>query len=364
MIVCLVIIFSTLFIILNLILFYGLITFFAQSNIFKASDIGISIVIACKNESISLPELLRSLDMIEYPADNFEVIFVDDLSDDDSYAIIEKAVKSKVNYKLVRSENKIYPGKKGALTTGIELAKFPFVLITDGDCVVSRNWLKGFAKKFGEGYDFVFGICPIIKEKHFTSLISCFENLRTEMLTFGVANLGLPYSAAARSFGFKKDSFLKLEGYKNTTETLSGDDDLLLREAVKNKFKIGMLNNPGTFVYTKSELKLSDYFRQKKRHTSTSNFYLLRHKIVLGFWHGLNLIALGSIFFIPVSIYFILPFLIKIITDIFLIKIFMERFGVGFSLIELFNLQICYEFFLVIHYLNISFSKNITWKNN
>ena len=55
----------------------------------------------------------------------------------------------------------------------------------------------------------------------------------------------MPYCASARSFGFKKSSFEKIKGYSNTVETLSGDDDLLLREAVKNNLKVGAIFQPG-----------------------------------------------------------------------------------------------------------------------
>lgn len=346
---------------LNLILFISLNKLELKNSHTITSNIDFSIVVAVKNEEISLTGLLSSLNELNYPKENFEIIFVDDLSEDETYSVLDKVIKSKENYKLIRAENKPFPGKKGALTVGIELAKFPFILITDGDCVVSKNWLQGFANKFQNSYDFVFGICPIIKEKSFVNLISCFENLRTEMLTFAIANLGLPYSAAARSFGFKKESFLKLDGYKNTTETLSGDDDLLLREAIKNKFKIGLLIEPDTFVYSKSETKLTDYFHQKTRHTSTSKYYLPRHKLVLGTWHLINIFALCSTLLLPFSVNFFFPFLIKIFIDVFLVKKFMKRFGSEFSAGEIIYLQFCYEVFLVIHYLNASFSRNITW---
>ena len=83
------------------------------------------------------------------------------------------------------------------------------------------------------GYDFVFGVAPIIKGKNLVEKLSAFENLRNTFLTIAAVGLNVPYSAAARSFAFRKTSFERLGGYTNTTETLSGDDDLLLREAVK-----------------------------------------------------------------------------------------------------------------------------------
>ncbi len=97
--------------------------------------------------------------------------------------------------------------------------------------------------------------------------------------------LNVPYSAAARSFAFRKTSFERLGGYGKTTETLSGDDDLLLREAVKRKMLIGTVIEPDAFVFSAAPKSFEDYFKQKKRHLQTSFHYLLKQKMFLGFWH-------------------------------------------------------------------------------
>jgi hypothetical protein len=40
----------------------------------------------------------------------------------------------------------------------------------------------------------------------------------------------------------------------------------------------------------------------------------------------------------------------------------MWRFGTTFTVYEIIYLQFCYEIFLVVHYLNVSFSKKIAWE--
>ena len=117
------------------------------------------------------------------------------------------------------------------MQTGIEASKFPFILITDADCIVSPQWLKSCAAVFHQGYDFIFGPAPFYPENNFINNVSCYENIRNQFLTFSFANIGLPYSASARNFGFTKEAFQKIGGYKNTTDTLSGDDDLLIKRS-------------------------------------------------------------------------------------------------------------------------------------
>jgi len=207
----------------------------------------------------------------------------------------------------------------------------------------------------------LFGIAPYRRENFFVNRVSCFENLRSSVLTFSFSSLGLPYSSAARNFGFKKDSFYAIGGYKNTNYTLSGDDDLLLREAVKKKLKIGTITDPGSFVYSEAKKTFKEYFNQRARHTQTSFHYLLKHQILLAIWHLLNLYFLFSPLLMFFNTLFGLLFIVKVITDILIIKFTEKRFGYSFSVLQIIYLQILYELFLVVHFFSARFIK-IKWK--
>ena len=191
----------------------------------------LSIVIAAKNEEKNINSLLNSLEKLNYPKENFEVILIDDNSTDKTTELIQSRISDKNNFALIYADKKKFEGKKGALTIGIENAKNNFIIITDADCKPETNWLNAIAGGLDYGYDFVFGVAPIHTGKTFVEKLSAFENLKNSYLTIAAVGLNIPYSAAARSFGFRKTSFERIGGYSNTTETLSGDDDLLIREA-------------------------------------------------------------------------------------------------------------------------------------
>src|SRR6185295_19261561 len=50
---------------------------------------GISVIIACRNESANIEACIGSLSQLQYPVEQFEVIFVDDHSTDDTSAKIK-----------------------------------------------------------------------------------------------------------------------------------------------------------------------------------------------------------------------------------------------------------------------------------
>lgn len=321
----------------------------------------LSLIIAAKNEEKNINSLLDSLEQLNYPVENYEVIFIDDYSIDRTAELIQLRMKDKKNFVLINSENKEIDGKKGALSIGIKIAANNFIVITDADCKPESNWLNEIASSLDYGYDFVFGVAPIRAGKAIVEKLAAFENLRNTYLTIAAVGLNIPYSAAARSFAFRKTSFERIGGYSNTTETLSGDDDLLLREAVKKKMLIGTILEPDALVYSSAPKTFDEYFQQKKRHLQTSFHYLLKQKMFLGFWHLINLTSLLSIVPGIISPIFALPFTVKFIYDFFVVIKHQNKLGHNFKFYEIFYLQFLFEIFIVINFFN-SLSGNHKWK--
>ncbi len=348
------------FLFINLLFYISIKKVFLEKNK-SAQDLNISVVVSAKNEERNIPNLIGALSYQSYDKNLYEVIIVDDNSLDKTYEIANELIKEKINFSVIKAGEKPFPGKKGALTIGISKAKNDFIMITDADCIPKKDWIKSYSSVFSEDYDFAFGVAPFEINKNIISLVSCFENLRVHILTFTHAIIGLPYSAAARNFGFKKSSFEKLKGYSNTLETLSGDDDLLLREAVKNKMKIGLVTDSGSFVYTEPKNNLKDYLKQKGRHTQTSLHYLSVHKFILGFWHLLNLFFLLSPFLIFIDSIFLSLLIVKFFTDVIVAYNLQKYFSYKFNPFTIFYLQILYEIFLVINFFNALSGKN-DWK--
>jgi cellulose synthase/poly-beta-1,6-N-acetylglucosamine synthase-like glycosyltransferase len=329
--------------------------------IFSNSEVGISIIISVKNEEKNIKTNVNSLKNLEYQEDNFEVIFVDDHSEDDTSQNIKDSIKDHQNFKLILLSKAEAGGKRNALKKGIEKTRFEYILITDADCRPDPKWLKAYSKKFSLEYDFLFGIAPFEQDNSQINKIACYENLRNSILTFAFAGLGIPYSAAARNFGFTKYAFETVGGYSKTKQAISGDDDLLLREAVKNRMKISTVTDTSSYVYSQTEKTFKDYLKQKARHTQTSFHYLTKHRLLLGFWHILNLFSLLSVllmFFNP--IWGILP-ASKLIIDSIVAKLYQKKFTYRFDLFERIYLQIIYEVMLVINFINSIFMK-IVWK--
>ncbi|GAB6281947.1 MAG: glycosyltransferase [Ignavibacterium sp.] len=354
-----------LIIISNVIIIFSLQRLFASNDFLLENQIKnempfISIIVAAKNEEKNIPALIKSLDEQYYPEEKYEVIIVDDNSTDNTFNITNSLIVNKTNFRIIKSDNKKIFGKRGALQKGIENSVYNYILITDADCEPQNNWLISFANVFNKGFNFAYGIAPFYQSNNLINKISCYENFRNSILSFAFSKLNLPYTATSRSIGFSKDTFFNLNGYFNTIDSVSGDDDLLLKEAVKNKIQIGLIVNCDSFVFSKTKTNIKDYLHQRARHLTSSSHYLLKQKFILAVWHLINLLSLLSIFFVSINLIFLFPFLVKMLFDLNTSRKFQKQFAYKFSLLEILYLQIFYEIFLIIHFIN-SKRKNISW---
>ena len=104
---------------------------------------GFTIVIPFRNEAENLPELLNSLCKVKYDSALFEVILVNDDSSDNGVEIVN-SYKNRLPITLISNKIKSNSPKKDAIEQAIKLSKFDWIITTDADCVVPKNWLLNF----------------------------------------------------------------------------------------------------------------------------------------------------------------------------------------------------------------------------
>jgi cellulose synthase/poly-beta-1,6-N-acetylglucosamine synthase-like glycosyltransferase len=356
-------IFAAIYIFIQVLLLAGFLKYLKSSRGYS-DNLKISVITASRNEADNIKNFILASSGLDYPSENFELIIVDDNSTDDTYKLSEELIGRKENFRIIHCGDKSLPAKRGALLKGIEESSYPYIMITDADCIPSSGWLRTASALFEQGYNFIFGSAPLLrKENNFISSVSCMENLKNHFLSFSLASLGLPYTAAARSMGFSKEAFFKIGGYNNTLDTLSGDDDLLLREAVRNKLKIKAIYDEDALVFSHTPSSLTEYMTQKTRHTQSSFHYLFKHKLILSSWHLLNLFMIFSPVLMIVDTQFIWVFSLRVLTAMVIFSMIQGKFGYKFNPLEMLWYDIICEVFIVFNFFNALFRKP-EWKQN
>jgi glycosyltransferase involved in cell wall biosynthesis len=119
--------------------------------------IKMSVVIPLYNEAESLKELsvLLEKELTLLCNDSWEVIFIDDGSQDNSYQVIEDIHSKNKKFKAIRFRKN--NGKSAALQAGFNEAVGEFIATMDSDLQDDPAELKNLLAKMNEGYDLVSG---------------------------------------------------------------------------------------------------------------------------------------------------------------------------------------------------------------
>lgn len=120
-------------------------------------EILISVVIPLLNEEESLPELslLLESELRRLAGSKWEVIFIDDGSTDNSYAVIKEINKRNRRFKCIRFRRNY--GKSAALAVGFRQSKGKYVATMDADLQDDPKEIENLLRKIKEGYDLVSG---------------------------------------------------------------------------------------------------------------------------------------------------------------------------------------------------------------
>lgn len=247
-------------------------------------QIPISVIVCSKNEAENLQAFLPSI--INQKYSNFELVLINDASSDATLEVLESFKEQHTNIKIVNVKNNeaFWGNKKYALTLGIKTATNEHLLFIDADCKpVSKFWIQTMAQKFSNQKTIILGYGKYKTRKTFVNLLVRFETLLTAIQYFSYAKLGSPYMGVGRNLAYTKSEFFKTNGFISHIQVRSGDDDLFIQEAATTT-NTAICLDAKSFTTSNPPLTLKEWYRQKRRHVSTSSYYKFKHQFFLGLY--------------------------------------------------------------------------------
>ena len=238
-----------------------------------------TIIIPFRDEAENLPHLLNSFSKLNYPNDLFEVILVDDCSGEEFKV---QSLKFKVSViKNIRVSNS---PKKDAILTAIQFVKTEWIITTDADCVVNKNWLLTLDNYIqNQEVSMIAGAvtydCNHLFLHHFQQL----DLASLQGATIGSFGLRKGFMCNGANFAYTKSFFLELDGFEGNDRIASGDDVFLLQKAMaKFPEKVHYLKSKNNIVLTKPVDNWKSLFYQRVRWASKTSSYQSRFGIGLG----------------------------------------------------------------------------------
>ena len=211
----------------------------------------VSIVIPAKNEAKNIVNILNNLSQQTYPEDLFEVIVVDDKSQDYTATIVNDFMGNISNLQLLSTAGveSSLRYKKHPLNLGIRKSQGEILLLTDADCIVSSNWIATMVSSFTENVGMVIGYSEASPVRTITQKLEALDFLMLLSAARGSAALGDPYACTGQNLAYRRQAFDAVEGFSAFASQVGGDDTLLMQQIKRQtSWEIVFSPDPDSFV--------------------------------------------------------------------------------------------------------------------
>lgn len=230
---------------------------------------GFSIVTACRNEQLKLPDLYQSLCELNYPQNLFEWVVCNDHSDDDSKKWI-LTIQKIAPFRIIYCENTAETGKKAALNTAVSYAEFETLFFTDADCTLSPDILKTLDDHLVCSNDLLIAGPIKYKANHsFLQRYQCMESAVLMALTARSFKIKKSLMANGANLCVKRTLFVEAQAARTDWQIPGGDDIFLLEYAMQKKPDdcVFLLTHENT-IQTTAENSWTDLLNQRTRWAS------------------------------------------------------------------------------------------------
>ncbi len=329
----------------------------------------ISVIVAAKNEEENIEQLLLDLNQQTYQY--FEVIIVNDASSDNTLQILQQFTP---NFKLkiidLKSNEKQTAYKKGAVQVGLQHATGELMLMTDGDCRVSKDWIITYAQ-FYEDKDAKFIAGPVC----FYQESSWFERIQTiefsSLIGSGASfmQLGYPNMCNGANLAYTKVIFEEVNAFEGNDQIASGDDEFLMHK-VYDKYPQGVyfLKSSTAIVSTKAHKTWTGFYHQRKRWASKWNAYQFNYITLL----ALGVLLLNLILSVAMLLAFfqlipyhvlLIAFVVRLVCDYIYLNQVMNFLGKQINKLDFISLSFLYIYYVSFFGIISNLSKGYQWKS-
>ncbi len=299
----------------------------------------ISLIFTVKNEEKTIKSLLDSI-LIQTKMPD-EIIIVDGGSFDKTVKIIEK-YKHLLPIKIIIKKGANVPEGRNI---GISNSKYPIIAVTDGGCVLDKNWVFEITEPFK------YKTIDIVSGKYIATGDSLLQKLTGILLMYDFNKVdSATFSPSSRSIAFKKSAWEQVKGYP---EWLISGEDTYFNDKLRKIGKVFYLNK-NAIVYWEPRDNLIKLFKQYFQYSYydaigliNPGYYFLR----IASWFIFSLILIELLFyslFQLLPILLIIPFFLLSFRVIYKLKnkmLNLKNYCYGLVILSIFELALLLGYF-------------------
>ena len=246
-----------------------------------------SVIIPARNEAANIEACIAGILAQNYPIHLFEIVVIDDFSEDETAQLVLKIAEQHNNVRLLQlkdysNNENIVAYKKRAIEIAIAEATGDWMVTTDADCNVSSNWLATYDAYIQE-HDCVMVAAPVAYTNtgSFLSIFQVLDFISLQGITAAAVASGSHTLCNGANLCYSKNAFESVGEFSGIDHLPSGDDMLLMHKMKKSyPGKIGYLYAQDAVVTTAPSATLGLFIQQRIRWASKASGY--QDKII--FW--------------------------------------------------------------------------------
>ena len=239
-----------------------------------------TVIIPARNEAANIKACVDSILAQDYPTDAFEIIVIDDFSEDDTAFIVTALSQQYSQVRLIQLADHCKDGetlayKKKAIEIAVAEAKGDWILTTDADCIVPKRWLHLYNAYIQE-HQTCFVAAPVmfIKTAGILNQFQVLDFLALQGITAAAVGAGKHSMSNGANLGFEKTAFIAVGGYQGVDHIASGDDMFLMHKMKQTLHKpVGYLFHPDAIVLTAAMDTWKSFIMQRIRWASKARYY-------------------------------------------------------------------------------------------
>ena len=266
-----------------------------------------SIVIPARNEAANIEACIAGILVQNYPTHLFEVIVIDDFSEDETADIVASLALQHNNVRLLRlqdftKDENIIAYKKRAIEIAIEQANHAWIITTDADCSFTNNWLATYDAYIQE-HNCVMVAAPVTYKNtgSFLSIFQVLDFISLQGITAAAVASGSHTLCNGANLCYSKKAFETVGKFSGIDHLPSGDDMLLMHK-MKQSFegKIGYLYAADAVVTTAPSATLELFIQQRIRWSSKALGY--QDKLIFWILLLVYLVNFSLLAYLPVTL--------------------------------------------------------------
>jgi cellulose synthase/poly-beta-1,6-N-acetylglucosamine synthase-like glycosyltransferase len=239
-----------------------------------------TVIIPARNEAANIKACVESILVQDYPTEAFEIIVIDDFSEDDTAFIVHALSQQYPQVRLLQLKDHCKDGatlayKKKAIEIAVSVAKGDWILTTDADCIVPKQWLLLY-NAYIQAHRPCFVAAPVmfIKTAGILNQFQLLDFLALQGITAAAVGAGKHSMSNGANLGFEKSAFIAVGGYQGVDHIASGDDMFLMHKMKQTLHKpVGYLFHPNAIVLTAAMDTWKGFIMQRIRWASKARYY-------------------------------------------------------------------------------------------